>query len=89
MKQEWSMESKSEDKTHRQTVAEAKKTADVEYADSYYRFKEKRAYWQSVLHDDQFNHEKQLDHEAELSRSMLIVEQYERYFNTGDPYLLM
>ncbi len=85
----WAMESKSEDETYRKTVAAAKQTADVEYADSYYRFKEKRAYWQSVLHDDQFNHEKQVDHEAELSRSMLMVEQYERYYNTGDPYLLM
>ncbi|MGF1761021.1 hypothetical protein L4D76_24475 [Photobacterium sagamiensis] len=85
----WSMESKSEDETYRQTVAEAKQTASIEYADSYYRFKEKRAYWQSVLNDEHFRNEREVDPDVALSRSMLMIEQYERYHNTGDPYLLM
>jgi hypothetical protein len=73
------MESKSEDEAYRQTVAEAKQTADVEYADSYYRFKEKRAYWQSVLHDPYARCDDG-DRDAELARSMKIREQYENSY---------
>jgi len=83
------MEYKAEDETYRQIVAEAKQTVCIEYANSYYRFKEKRAYWQSVLSDERFFNKRVGDHEAELSRSMLMTEQYERYYNTGDPYLIM
>jgi len=71
----WSMESKSDDDAYRQTVNEAKQLACIEYANKYERFKEKRAYWQSVLSDPLVPNE--TDNEAELAKSMLIREQYE------------
>ncbi|MGF1887453.1 hypothetical protein L4D13_15100 [Photobacterium profundum] len=71
----WSMESKSDDDSYRQAVNEAKQLARIEYASKYKRFKEKRAYWQSVLNDPLVPNE--TDNEAELAKSMLIREQYE------------
>ncbi|PSW57935.1 hypothetical protein C0W54_21600 [Photobacterium kishitanii] len=85
----WSMESKSDDEAYLQIVAKAKQAATIEYSDSFNRFKDKRAYWQCVLSDEQFNNQKPVDYEGELSRSMFMCEQYAEYFNTGDPYLLM
>lgn len=73
------MESKSEDEAYRQMVAEAKQVARNEYASSYHRFKDKRAYWQSVLHDP-FTRCDEGDRDTELARSMKIREQYENSY---------
>ncbi|WP_211315223.1 rolling circle replication-associated protein [Photobacterium lipolyticum] len=75
----WSMESRSDDETYRQIVAEAKQAARIEYANNYNQFKEKRAYWQSVLHDPLIRCDDG-DRDAELAWSMSMREQYEKSY---------
>lgn len=70
------MEPKSSDDDYRQTVTETKKVAQIEYANNYRKFKEKRAYWQSIFNDPLIRNDEG-DRDAELAWSMVVREQYE------------
>jgi len=76
----WSMESRSDDEDYRTAIEEAKEMACAEYAQNYHQFREKRAYWQSVLHDP-FIRCDDGDRDAELAWSMSMREQYEKTFD--------
>ncbi|WP_428460903.1 rolling circle replication-associated protein [Photobacterium makurazakiensis] len=71
----WSMESRSGDETFLNMMVEAKETACAEYEQNYHKFREKRAYWQSVLNDP-FGRRDDGDQDAELAWSMCMREQY-------------
>ncbi|MDO6545543.1 hypothetical protein Q4568_23715, partial [Photobacterium sanguinicancri] len=75
----WSMVATDADDDYHKAVDVARDTAQSEYADHFYRFKEKRAYWQSVLHDPLSPPMYSEDEiKATESYSMMLVEQYQQ-----------
>ncbi|MGR5079922.1 rolling circle replication-associated protein [Photobacterium swingsii] len=75
----WSMVATDADDDYHKAVDVARDAAQSEYADHFYRFKEKRAYWQSVLHDPLTPPMYSEDEiKATESYSMMLVEQYQQ-----------
>ncbi|OLQ71217.1 hypothetical protein BIT28_03360 [Photobacterium proteolyticum] len=72
----WSMSPRTDDTDYLEVLREAKLAAWDRYQHSYHRFREKRAYWHSVLTDPLIP-PTEGDPDIELSRSMVLREQYE------------